>query len=298
MAYPEVVQIMPDSSEIIPYNVPGLPLLIRELYLSDYLDMRALCHWHEDIEWIYILEGEMNYVVNGKKGLLKKNDCIMVNARQMHYDYDHNRQNCHYICILFHPALFTGFSALHKRYILPVTNQPNLEYLYFSAQTDEAQQIGKLLSAIFVLKSEAQAGYEMEIIGTMHILWSQIYRYIQDTLTDTDEQEHSDLSIQRTMVSYIQQHYGEKITLDQIAAVGNVCRSKCCAIFKHYLNQSPIDFLNEYRIRKSADFLLHSEKNVTQIALTCGFNHLSYYSKLFLRYYQCSPSEYRAKHRH
>ncbi len=110
---------------------------------------------------------------------------------------------------------------------------------------------------------------------------------------DVPAHDGNDLKLQRDMVSYICQHYTERITLADIAAAGNVSRSKCCAIFKYYLQQSPVDFLNHYRLEVSRSLLKKQELNVTQVAVACGFNHLSYYSKLFCRSYGCTPSEYR-----
>lgn len=48
----------------------------------------------------------------------------------------------------------------------------------------------------------------------------------------------------KQMVSYIYQNYREIISLDDIASAGNVSVSKCCILFKKYLQQFPIDFVN------------------------------------------------------
>lgn len=64
-------------------------------------------------------------------------------------------------------------------------------------------------------------------------------------------------------------------------------------MFRRYLGQSPVDFLNEYRLRFSGHLLRSTELPVTEIALSCGFNHLSYFSKLFTERFGCPPREYR-----
>ena len=46
-----ITKVMQDASEIVRYDEVGIPLYIREGLLSSYPDHRALCHWHEDIEW-------------------------------------------------------------------------------------------------------------------------------------------------------------------------------------------------------------------------------------------------------
>ena len=68
--YPEYM--MQDASEIVQYDTAGIPLYIREAKLSSYPDMQALCHWHEDLEFIRIKSGKMNYFINGRKLLLEK----------------------------------------------------------------------------------------------------------------------------------------------------------------------------------------------------------------------------------
>ena len=71
------IEIMQDASEIIHYDTPEIPYAIQERRLSQYTDMRALCHWHEEIECIHIFQGKMNYDVNGKKVLLLAGDSIV-----------------------------------------------------------------------------------------------------------------------------------------------------------------------------------------------------------------------------
>ena len=48
-------ELMPDSSEVVPYDHAGIPLYIRAAHLASYYNMCAPCHWHDDIEQIYII---------------------------------------------------------------------------------------------------------------------------------------------------------------------------------------------------------------------------------------------------
>ena len=65
-------ELMPDSSEVVPYDHAGIPLYIRAAHLASYYNMCAPCHWHDDIEWIYIITGKMRYYVNGKRLILNE----------------------------------------------------------------------------------------------------------------------------------------------------------------------------------------------------------------------------------
>lgn len=288
--------VMQDASEIVSYDQKGIPLYIRRGKLSDYPDWKALCHWHEDLEFIRILEGQMNYHINGKRIHLKKGDCIMVNARQMHYGYSFNRQDCDFLCILFQPQLFTGNKLLFQKYISPIVENQCIEFLYFDGLSHDGRETAALLDRIYWSKEQAAIAYEIEVLGILLTLWKRIFEHCNITFQESEGQSGSDLLLQKNMVSYIYQHYTEKLSLSDIAAAGSICRSKCCIIFKRYLLQSPIDFLNAYRLEVSCGLLKDPSVSITQVALACGFNHLSYYSKLFLRSYACTPREYRRLH--
>ena len=67
----------------------------------------------------------------------------------------------------------------------------------------------------------------------------------------------------------------------------------CCRIFKYYLQQSPVDFLNACCLKVSCRLLDTTDQTITEIALACGFTHLSYFSKLFCAAYGYTPREYR-----
>lgn len=284
---------MPDNSEIIPYDEAGIPLYVQYKYLSAYLNSRALCHWHEDMEFSYVKKGRMNYYVNGKNILLRENDCIMVTARQMHYNYSVSNEECEYFGFIFHSSLLTPNKNLYTKYVSPIVENSQFEYQVFNPSDETGRKVLYYLDCILEKKQQATPGYEIEIIGLAHLLWITIYIHCQKIFHDDSLPISSDLSIQKDMFSYIYQHYADKLTLDDIAASGSVCRSKCCSLFKRYLQQSPIDFLNAYRLEVSCYLLKNTTESITQIALNCGFNHLSYYSKLFLRKYGCTPGEFR-----
>ena len=113
------------------------------------------------------------------------------------------------------------------------------------------------------------------------------------SLPPVEGKPHTELNLQRAMVAYIRQNYGERLSLSDIASAGHVSRSRCCQMFRRHLQQTPVDYLNSYRLKTAANLLRGTNRTVTEIALSCGFNHLSYFSKMFLQVYGCTPKEYR-----
>ena len=291
-----ITKIMRDASEIVRYDEVGIPLSIREGLLSAYPNHRALCHWHEDIEWVYIRSGQMNYYMNGKRVLLNTGEALMVNSRQMHYGYSENGQDCDFIRILCHPKIFITNSVLYQSYIAPVLSNPSLEYLHLKPEFPEDAEALQLFPEILRIKKEHPAAYEIEAAALLSLLWCRLLRSHPMMPNEAAAKpKEPDLLVQRDMVSYIYSHYSESINLDEIAAAGKVCRNKCCQIVRRYLNQSPIDFLNHYRLEVSCHLLNNTKLSIAEICTACGFNHQSYYSKIFLRTYSCSPRDFRKR---
>lgn len=284
------IKVMRDASEIIQYDTKGIPLSVIDTRLSHYPDMRALPHWHEDIEFIHVRKGAMFYKINEEIVPLQEGNCLMVNSRQMHHGYSNQYQECIFTCVLVHPSLFSANRELFRAYVEPIVKDSGVPYLCL----DSHERPEELFYSILQIKYQNKNAYELEVIGLLHTVWSKLCRQWEPLACPPAGLVSPDLRIQRDMVSFIHQHYGEKLTLSDIALAGNVCRSKCCRIFRHYLQQSPIDFLNSYRLEVSRNLLCSTDLSVTQIATACGFNHLSYYSELFLRRYGCTPTACRA----
>ena len=291
------VDVMQDASEIVRYDETGIPLYIQTGELSRYPDRKALCHWHDDLEFIKIIDGEMNYYINGKNLVLKEHDGIMVNTRQMHYGSSIDQKDCSFLCILVHPALFSSNKLIFRKYLLPILEDRETEYVYLDSGCPGHAFILDSLTEMTELKRQGEYGYELEIIGLFYRVWKNLARQFQAGNPAAQGSEDMDTKVQKDMVSFIYQHYTERLTLSSIAASGGVCRSKCCQIFKKYLCQSPIDFLNSYRLEVSSHLLKKTDKSITQIATECGFNHLSYYSELFTRHYGCTPRQFRGQYR-
>ena len=101
------------------------------------------------------------------------------------------------------------------------------------------------------------------------------------------------LMLQRQMVAYIATHYSEQISLEELSASAAISKSTCERLFKTYIGLTPLQYLTNYRLEASRYLLESTDKSITEIANLCGFNHTSYYGRLFLQTYGTTPSDYR-----
>jgi AraC-like DNA-binding protein len=96
-------------------------------------------------------------------------------------------------------------------------------------------------------------------------------------------------------IAYMNSHFPEKITIDQIAEQVHLSEGYFSRIFKSITGETPIDFLKSLRLQKACNMLMNQQEYITDIALKCGFQSASYFSTCFLEQYRMTPSVYRQR---
>ena len=95
---------------------------------------------------------------------------------------------------------------------------------------------------------------------------------------------------------YIDEHFKESITLDQLAELAHINKYYLVHAFRKAYGTSPINYLISRRIQESRFLLTNSNHSLSQIARILGFSSLSYFSQSFHRTEGVSPMEYRKLH--
>lgn len=287
------VSVLKDESEIVHYNNPNIPVYVKRSRLSQYNNMEGLCHWHEDIEYIRVLTGHMAYYINGEKRIIQENDGILINSRQMHYGFSDDGTDCEFLCVVFRLQLLNNNPEIQEKYIRPIAEHTGLSYVYLQHTNPGEKEILLLFEQINQIYERQEPGFELLALGTLTAAWAKLFQLLGTNLLSGHGGIDEDLGIQKEMISFIHENYDARISLEEIAAAGNVCRSKCCKIFRKYLNRTPIEFLNAYRLEVSTRYLVDTPMSITEIALACGFQSPSYYTEIFRKYKGCTPRDYR-----
>lgn len=278
-----------DCSENVNYDYTDYPIYIRKGLLSSYPGYTAPIHWHDDIELIAVLNGEMKYNINGEIVNLSKNEGIIINSRQMHFGYSDDKQECEFYCILLHPLLLCTNSAYEKNFVIPIIKNKNIDYIILSQNQEWHKKAFHLIEQIYSVRNKKTA--PLQVQGMFTYLWSLLYENIQ--INQEIKTKNSDLTIIKNMVGFIQQNYTDKITLADIACAGSIGESKCCKLFRKYINETPNTYLNQYRLNKSTELLKNTDMSITEIALSVGYAGSSYYTETFHKWFGKTPKEYR-----
>ncbi|MFF2019083.1 helix-turn-helix domain-containing protein [Paenibacillus sp. NPDC058177] len=285
------LEIFSDLSERLNYNFPDLPLYIRKGSLDQFHNYAATAHWHVDLEFIYVLEGSMDYFVNGCTIRIDQGEGIFVNSSRLHFGFSHDHTDCSFIVVVIHPSLLGEGSSLAKTYwedkfsammedFILLTNQigwhrevlTSLQEIYDEMHTDSTPNPLRLISRALALcacigdQVQQKSGHSEDVQ-----LWTNVQQ----------------------MTSFIHQNYEYKITLDDIAAAGAVCRSRCCTLFNKYVGQTPTVYLTRYRIQKGCEMLKETKRSICEISIACGFQSASYFTFIFRKQMGLVPQDYR-----
>lgn len=279
-----------DLSENVDYNTSLLPIKARYCHQSWYTDKKAPCHWHAEVECIYVLEGSMTYYVNDKTYELTNGDCLFVNANRLHFCQSEQESDCYYMVLLLNPSCLVTNPGLEARFINPVIFDNGLDAIMMHSSGWQ-KEASALIQEIFEMVMSDEKQYALTIMQDIYAFWNLLYQNTHRS--HQGEPNTARMDSLKEMITFVQLHYQKKISLADIAASGMMCESKCCALFKATLHQSPMAYLTAYRIRVSLTLLTGTSKSITDIALSCGFNSGSYYTETFQKLMKMTPKNYR-----
>lgn len=274
-----------------------LPLVIEKENLDTH-KQDELAHWHNSFELIEVVEGRFYCNVDGSEFLINKGNICIINRGRLHHIYteDYNTSMCRKKTIIFNPDYFIKDQNIYEKYILPLLEKDAFAHIQFNIKKGIGLDINTLMKEIEALEDEKPIGYELEEYSLIYKVIRYLYLAYQSSKQSIHTTYDANVQIQRNMTSFIHEHFTSKIGLEDIAEAGQVSKSTCIRLFHKYTGKSPIDFLNNYRLQMSAEKLVTTSEQITEIAYACGFGQPSYFNRLFLKEYNMTPNQYRKQH--
>ena len=279
------LSVRPNGAEDVGYNAPDYPVRTRDGDLIRFVGYAAACHWHEDFELLLPVQGGLNYFVNGARVYVPEGCAIFVHSRRLHYGYAHAQQDCRYRVLLFHPS-WPGRFAPVAAAVDHLSADGSADDLLLTPEAD-----GAALAHIRAVCKGGGAENVLAALAHCAALTSLLCRRVADA-ERADGADDVEWQALRRMTGSVMAHYAGKVRLSDVAAAGAVCRSRCCRIFRDRLNQTPNAYLTAYRLDRACD-RIRGGAQITEAALSSGFDSTSYFSETFRKVFGLSPSRWR-----
>ncbi len=287
----DIPEVRSNGFEKVHYDWDDFPVLLRKnTFDFDCKPSSAQSHWHHDVEFIAVIEGSVLYNVNGEIIRMCAGEGIFVNAQQFHYILSDDGAYSQFYCAVIHPMLLCSLPRVEQLYVAPVLTNENIPYIFLQNNIPWHAEVLRYVGEIYETSRSGAA--ELKIQQEFLKLWEVLYENMGERAVIPAVPNHH-LSSLKNMITYIHEHYREKMSLEEICRAGNVGKTSCTAIFKEYVGCTPIGFLTEFRLQKGAELLRETKMTITEIAYETGFSGASYFAEAFKNSFGCSPREYR-----
>ena len=255
-----------------------------------------LWHWHDEFEFGVVTRGSLIYKTNQHEYVLNEGDAVFINSGVLHY--------LHLLVPAPEARIYTQFfdrsflagsaeSIFDMKYVTPVIEQKQLDLIPFYHNRKNDRYFLSQLADAARIAQEGKAFYEFRLRNLFSSLWETIYsRATELEAVDMTESMH-DIERVKIMLTFIREHYHEKLTVPQIADCIPVSERECYRLFQNNLGMTPTEFLISLRLKKARDLLITTRKSVVEIALESGFGNSSYFGKVFRQEFHMSPGDYR-----
>lgn len=254
-------------------------------------------HWHDDVELNYTISDTIDdFSIEDEHFTTSAGRILLVNSRQVH-----GVQSKQSSADGQQPAALTiVFPLPFLKDCYPSVDQIQFDLNHPDRFTDDQKQayhelqrllnkimgqFGKTQNELTVLKIRT---YLMMIITTLveHFSRAKVYALPQNT--------EKQLRIS-TITEYMYQHYQAPLKIDDIAKNVHLSKEYLIRFFKNNLGTTPYQYLAYIRCQKAQGLLLHSEDNLTEIAVNTGFGSLRSMNRAFEKFVHTNAKNWRIK---
>ncbi len=255
-------------------------------------------HWHQELEFMTLIKGHAQVQFAEQNAELQEGDGFFCNTRSLHRITMKDCNTCCANSLVFDARLISGGpgTIFDEKYIYPLLSARTFfgMTLYWSNPTHREILI-HIKAAHSDCKKE-ETGYEYEVryhlSKALLLIWKENKKELFPTLQGTPQMERI-----RRMLNYVHMHYASSISVSDLAAAANICERECQRCFQKLLRQSPMDYVQQYRIQMAGKLLLETQHPILDIGLATGFSNPSHFCKVFRSHMHCSPAEFRKTYR-
>ena len=268
------------------------PFQISEVVLNHKNSRPDTFHWHSYFEITYVQEGQGNYSVNGQEYMMKPGDIIIFNNVEAH-GWKLMGEDMKLLVMIFSPEFVAEkLSVFDSEYLKPFVERGS-NFKNRIGSEEPVSQIRKGIREIYAEWQQQKEGYPLMIKANILRILTMLIRTYQDESKSGEMLKEKKSAMKRLeqAISYIDHHYSEKITLDEVAAAAYMSSNYFSSYFRKVTGISFSEYVTCIRISHARELLRDTDKSVTEIAMECGFHNISNFYRLYKKQVGKSPRD-------
>ncbi len=252
------------------------------------------CHWHDEWEFILLTEGQAVFQIDTESYGVEKGQAIFVGSGQIHTGLAQS-ENCAFSAIVFHPDLLgsSTLDAVQYKFLDPFRQKKFQPPVHITSTSPWGRQILEKLLEIIDHYEQKSPTYELVTKGDLYLILAAMIA--GSTPNSSAAPGNYKTEKLKQVIHYIQQNYDQKITIRDLAGLVNMSEGYFYRFFRCLTRQTPVEYINYYRVQKAAGLLKDGDQKIAEIALDLGFDNFSYFSALFKKYMKQTPWAYRTR---
>ena len=249
-----------------------------------------IMHWHDDLQLVYAIDGPVRIKTLSEDVTLAPGEGAYINKGVVHLlDTRDACQRCSFVF----PARFLSFYEGGPAEALTrgIVEGSQVQLVVLRARPGwEGEVLHQLAELVELESRKDDALYSYEVLCRLTRIWLALLRHM--SVPQARPENATDRRV-RSCLLYIQQHYAEDVTLDDLAAAAGVSRSECLRCFKATLQTTPYRYLVDFRLSQAITLLERTDEPIGRIAACVGFHQQSHFGRCFKERMGCTPGQYR-----
>ena len=260
-------------------------------------------HWHEELEIAFVTQGMVTVSLHADQSghmqsfSLRPGEGVFINRRIPHSYSGTDGEAALMPNLLFLPSLVYGSkdSVYWEKYLKRLLLSPSFSHVLLSPENSWQTALLKQAQAAFSLLSARDFGYEFRVRSALSEVLLLLLQNMAKAPDHAEEgsRHQADAERIRRMLSFIQEHYTELVSLQQIADSAFLGKRECLRCFQRTIGTSPMQYTIDLRLRRARQLLLETDLPLVDICTECGFQDQSYFIKAFRERMGTSPARFR-----
>ncbi len=284
--------------ENIAHGTPQFPMQVYKNDFDWYTNHIIDWHWHPEIEFAVVLKGSVECYINDTCIQVNEGEGFFINSNTMHMERPISGDEKPLMTtVCFMPDLIgdSGADLIYQKFVRPIVTDPALKGMKLIQGVEWQKKILSIVVEIFRISEQSTWGYELKFRNLLGELWYNLSLNLGKDLRAPELNRTATVNENRLkeMLTFIHMNYQREISVDEIAKAANISKSECFRCFRRMIGKKPVTYLNEHRLKHAVNLLISTDKQITEICFACGFNHISYFGKIFKQYYAMTPKQFR-----
>lgn len=251
-------------------------------------------HYHEEVELLLILKGELTAFYREEQLVLRKGDIALFGSSEPHLTMQTKDGSLSYIVFQIDLRKYWDPSTLNSMQHFSEVIRPlsSLNYIYRDDR-DARTQTANLIRDIYREMNDAQIGYELAVSSKIKNILLLLLRH--DTLMQLNYNDNRLIGRLQPAVDYVENNLSDKLSVSDVCGMVNMSYTHFIKTFKKAVGMSFTDFVVYKRIKKAEQQLLTNDVSIAEVAESVGISNLGHFYDMFRRFNDCSPKQFKDK---